>query len=100
NAMEGQELRLVDEAALEPEPSEEKRRAAPAAEDKTHAEFSLEVEGHEGAVLLTEQDGFYSWVLPTDTQTILSGAEKRGARTVTTRQRVVFQIEVRSAGEP
>ena len=96
-ALEQQEMQLLDTASVEPEPSAAKRAVAAVGELEDRAEISMEVEPNESAVLLLEQDGFYSWTLPTETESVTAPKELRGARTVAPKRRLVFRIDVPSA---
>jgi hypothetical protein len=99
-ALEQQEMQLFDSASVEPEPSEARRGVAGAGEPADKAELSMEVEPYESAVVLLEQDGFYSWTFPTETQAVVSGKNVRGARTSAPKRRLVFRIDVPSAKSP
>ena len=96
-ALEQQEMQLFDSASVEPEPSEAKRGVAGAGEPADKAELSMVVEPNESAVVLLEQDGFYSWTFPTETQPVVSGKNVRGARTSAPKRRLVFRIDVPTA---
>lgn len=96
-ALEQQEMQLLDTASVEPEPSAAKRAVGAVGELEDRAEISMEVEPNESAVLLLEQDGFYSWTLPAEAESVAVGKELRGARTVAPKRRLVFRIDVPSA---
>jgi hypothetical protein len=96
-ALEQQEMQLLDTASVEPEPSAARRAVAAAGELEGRAEISMEVDPNESAVLLLEQDGFYSWTLPAETESVTAPRELRGARTVAPKRRLIFRIDVPTA---
>src|SRR5262249_12462959 len=60
-ALTTQEMTIVDEVELEARPGAVSARRGAQAES---ASIELELEADEGAVVLLEQDGLYSWRLP------------------------------------
>lgn len=95
-ALTKQELDHLDTVVVEPEPSS-KRVAAPADEGKDLAEISFEVAPNESGVVLLEQDGFYSWVLPAAAESVVSSKESAGVQRGSPRKKVVFRVNMPSS---
>ena len=90
----GQGLTLQDEFVLVPEPEAVRRRRG-VRPLTTPIEVDL-AEG-EGAVLLTEQDSYWSWVVAEEAPSAAPAAPgRRGG----TRRRAVFQVEIASEPDP
>jgi hypothetical protein len=96
-ALEKQGMQLVDsvefEPKLEPTPlTGKRRRGAPDVPEKQSATLEIDVQPSEEAALLVEQDGVYSWVLPSVRADITMPAARRGEK-ATTARRVTFRID-------
>ena len=71
-ALGAQGMTVVDEVQLQagPEAVPEKRGAAPSRSQAESASIELELEADEGAVVLLEQNGLYSWQLPSQIEPV------------------------------
>ena len=71
-ALGAQGMTVVDEVQLQagPEAVPEKRGAAPSQSQAESASIELELEADEGAVVLLEQNGLYSWQLPSQIEPV------------------------------
>ena len=103
-ALQSQEMQLVDavelQPRLEPTPSTGIRRRGAAAVPTTQsAKLELNVAPGEDAVVLVEQEGVYSWVLPARRDPA-AGARRRGPGGEVAGTRVVFEIEVHASSTP
>jgi hypothetical protein len=111
-AMEQQQMQVVDRLELQPtaEPTGPtgRRRAgtAPVPESQTIA-VDVDLAGTEGAVLLVEQDGMYSWHMPASTEPMApppaaapAASTRRGVRAGAPGKRASFRIEIRAEHVP
>jgi len=102
SALQDQGFTVVDrvelQPQLEPTPPDGQRRSigAPIAA-RQDAEVEIAVGADEDAVLLVEQDGMYSWNVPTGESTPTAGTRTRGRRGAT--RRITFTIEIRATRE-
>ncbi len=97
-ALAGSELNLVESVELQPNieatpPSGIRRPRAPSVSSQ-NISVDIETDENEQSVMLLEQDGFYSWVLPSDVHPTPSQKGTRGTRGAS-RKSVTFSIEVR-----
>lgn len=103
-ALARQELELLDRVELEPAtatptPTTRDRRSRDAAEESAPppeavTEFEVDLDPHEDAVLLLEQDGMYSWDWQGDIAQVPAGAVVRGVPSSPARKRVTFRVSL------
>ena len=102
-ALAQQELELLDRVELEPAthatPTTGDRRSLDAAEGSASpseavTEFEVDLDPHEDAVLLLEQDGMYSWDWQGDIAQVPAGAVVRGVPSSPARKRVTFRVSL------
>jgi hypothetical protein len=104
-ALAAQEMTIVDEVELQPGPEPTPaRRGAPTRPQSESAMIELELEPDEGAVVLLEQDGLYSWHFPSQVEQA-PPPTSRGRRGLmpaakTARFTLEFQREPASAPAP
>ncbi|HEU4628331.1 MAG TPA: CHAT domain-containing protein [Gemmatimonadaceae bacterium] len=89
-SLRAQELTLVDALEIAAPPAPPARRGGPGG---SAGELAVEVAEGEGAVVLFEQDGLYTWQLPDDARTTTTGVRRRGAVVEPARTRFVFDLE-------
>jgi CHAT domain/Ternary complex associated domain 7 len=98
-ALADQDLEVYDDVGLQPRPVARRRAPGPPSGPQV-ATFELEMEAHEQAVLLTEQDGLYTWHFPAGEAQLASPPRRRGVPAEPTRKRVSFQVDVSVAAPP
>ncbi|HEV2840863.1 MAG TPA: CHAT domain-containing protein [Chthoniobacterales bacterium] len=102
-AFANQDMELVDEVELTPEaaaPGSTRRRGPGVTGEAADTELALTVSANEDAVVLLEQDGMYSWQLPTATTTEPVPAARRGVRAVAPARIITFSITLPQADTP
>jgi hypothetical protein len=103
DALAGADLSLVEPLEWQPRleatpPTGRRRAGAPAVAPQTTS-VEIDINEDEQAVMLLEQDGFYSWVLPSATQPATPAVGARRGEVVP-RKQTQFLIEVRPEALP
>ncbi len=94
-AFAAQEMELVDEVELTPAaPAAGARRTRAPGAPPAETELALTVGAQEDAVVLLEQDGMYSWQLPTETTEEATPAVRRGVRGLAPARTIKFSLEL------
>lgn len=94
-ALVEQEMMIVDEVELQPEPSAPpRRRGAVAAPPE--AALELDLAADEDAVVLLEQEGFYSWHFPSHNEVADPQPARRGRGQSGPKRTARFTIELQS----
>ena len=91
-AFEAQEMTIVDEVPLQPTAAAAPRRGKATPDPAQRAAIDVDLDSSEAAVILLEQDGFYSWNFPVTTD---GPAPKptRGRRSLATGKTAHFELE-------
>jgi hypothetical protein len=97
DALRQQDLELVDDISLHPTPPDVQRRSI---SEPSTAEVSVDLEPQEDAVLLLEQDGFYSWSLPASSESLAAHKEAGGVRAIAPKRKVTFRVDLPTARTP
>ena len=95
-ALAAQEMTIVDEVELHPDPAAATRSRGGAATPRSEtATLELDLEEGDAAVVLLEQEGLYSWHFPAEVD---SAAPKvsRGRRALSSRKTASFTLEFHS----
>ncbi|HEV2842594.1 MAG TPA: hypothetical protein VGW39_14825 [Chthoniobacterales bacterium] len=102
-AFVNQDMELVDEIQLTPDAAAigpTRRRGPGVGGEAAETTLALTVNPNEDAVVLLEQDGMYSWQIPTSTTTEAAPAARRGVRSAPPARIITFSITLPDADAP